>query len=114
MNYNNKQNWLQSLSVGDEVGICKSKYGNDYYSIKKIEKITPTRRFIVDGNTYNKNGNKMGMTIWDGTNEIIPITDNVKKIIHRNTMLSKIRSFDLEKLKYEDIINIYDIIKDIE
>ena len=53
------QKWLDSLEVGDVVVVEHWNYGLSYY-IKKIDRITPTRRIIVDNYIFTSDGRIYG------------------------------------------------------
>ena len=77
--------WLKTLKQGDEVVLLKSSWSGSKYSIKEVEKVTPTGRIIVDGVTFLPNGRK-----WSGTKgyaRIEPVTDEHRKTIEEEAFL---------------------------
>ena len=77
--------WLKTLKQGDEVVLLKSSWSGSKYSIKEVEKVTPTGRIIVDGVTFLPNGRK-----WSGTTgyaRIEPVTDEHRKSIETEAFL---------------------------
>lgn len=73
MNNTECQAWLDSLKVGDEVAHEYSRYYVP--KIGRIESITPTRIFKIDGDSWNRNG------IIRGDSRIGPI-EPVTQAIH--------------------------------
>ncbi|MCK9592746.1 MAG: hypothetical protein M0Q91_12150 [Methanoregula sp.] len=104
--------WLDSLKVGDDVAIDRYQYGKRTYSVRKIDKITPTRRFSINGAYYDKNGREMGSaSSWGIRSEIVPVTDEIKTTIRRSNTLFAIGKFPFDSLNNGDLESIYNIIK---
>ncbi|WP_268623920.1 hypothetical protein [Paenibacillus alvei] len=83
---NKRQEWLDSLQVGDEV-IVSSPYRK---SIANIERITPTRRIVVGNITFNSSGMEMAAS-WS-PHSIWEVTPEKREEIHRAAMIGKLTS----------------------
>lgn len=79
-----RQEWLDSLQVGDEV-VVSSSYRT---YIAKIDRITPTRRFKIGNVTFKPTGTETGQSwslrsIWEATPER-------REEINRGCMIGKL------------------------
>jgi hypothetical protein len=107
----NKQEWLNSLQVGDKVAMDIGSYGAVRYSISQITKITPTRRMTTaNGRTFKANGTEYGSggsfsSVW-----LQPVTDTIKERIERSYLISHIKGIKFEELSTEQLRKIKDII----
>jgi hypothetical protein len=91
-----RQQWLNSLKVGDEVAIIHSQYGRKNIRTSKIVKITPTRRFKIDGMdwcTFDNSGEQMGVGRWDMPNVMFPVTNSIKESLARTNTIHLIENF---------------------
>ena len=106
----NRQEWLDNLKVDDDV--CY-EYGTfvTNYKICKVKRITPKRTFVLyDDLRFDKSG-RLRLDSWHSC-QIEPITDEIRIKIHRQKLLRKIKDFDAEKLSYEDLKKVEQIIKE--
>lgn len=101
-----RKQWLEQLKEGDSVAIKTGSYGRRYYVIRKITRITPTRRITLDdGSKFNNNGIEMGNKgRWNPSETIEPITQEILDSIQREKLLyqisnTKFQSFSLDSLK---------------
>lgn len=86
-----RKNWLASLKEGDQVFVS----GNYGESIKKIDRITPTRLMKI-GNVRFKDGSQIGDSCWKYS--IYPVTQEVVNKMHKRDLV-----FKLKRIRYEDI-----------
>lgn len=112
---NEKKQWLESLQVGDSVAIRKGSFGHGYYVLDKIRKITPTRRFSLEGLngvTFSSDGKEMGKKdTWSPRLNIEPVTQNILDDIARKKYLDKIRVTDFKDFPLETLQDIYSLIQ---
>ena len=85
MMYDDQRNWIKTLKVGDEVVLIKSSWRGSKYSIKEVEKVTPTGRVVIGGVTFLPNGTKWGGTT--GYARIEPVTDEHRERIEEEKFL---------------------------
>jgi hypothetical protein len=104
-----RQQWLNSLKVGDEVAVNYSKT----YLIGKIERITPTRRFRVEGKscTFDSGGKEMGGDAWGGWAKMQPVTNEIMDRIARFEAARVIKVFDWSTLTTQQLLDVLKIIK---
>lgn len=103
MNYAEEQQWLASLKEGDEVVV--RSYGND--CLDTIQKITPTRQFLLSHNKrFNSNGRKTTKEKWGGA-WLAPVTDEVRAQLTREKIVSEVWS-EICKLNINDVRKLSD------
>ena len=104
----NRQKWLNNLKVGDE--ICYDTALNfEHFIIAKITKITPTRRFVLSNGDRMDNEGYSRISPWQ-TIHIEEITTEIKIGIKRRKLINKFQSFDFNKITYDKLIEIDQII----
>jgi hypothetical protein len=107
-----RQQWLNSLQIGDEVAV---DYGRNYgYKIGKITRITPTRRFTVEGKgcTFGNDGVEMGRRdVWGGRSRMRQVTDQIREDIARSDALFHLRDFKFDRLSTQQLHDILKIIQ---
>jgi hypothetical protein len=103
--------WLESLKVGDRVCYRTGSISFRSYKIAAIEKITPTRRFVVDGIKFDNSGREMGeVGTWTPRKELEPVTKEVEDATLREQILNKISRFNFDELDIVKLKVINDII----
>lgn len=83
--FEDQTQWIRTLKVGDEVVLIKSSWRGSNYSIREVEKVTPTGRVIVAGVTFLPNGTKWGGSA--GYARIEPVTDEHRERIEEEKFL---------------------------
>lgn len=109
--YENYQDWLNSLSEGNVVCYNSSAYGV-YYRTCEIEKITPKRKFRVDGILFNENGcHRIDLY---HSYSLEPYTDKIKNKIEYDKAYSYVLNEfkNLPKLSFVQIKAIKTIMED--
>lgn len=111
MNSEDRKKWLDGLKVGDSVAIRNDGYGITRYRIANIEKITPTRKFIISRIKFDNRGNEITKNgMWRIKGEIVPVTDDVLSSINRETALSFINSCKFSEYDNETIFQVYGLL----
>lgn len=113
---NQRQQWLNSLKVGDEVAVDYGRLKTSYI-IGKIVKITPTRRFTVEGRscTFDSSGREMGsISSWNSREILQPVTDKIRDTIARFEAAKVIKVFDWSTLTTQQLLDVLKIISDDE
>ena len=106
-----RQQWLNGLKVGDSVAIPLGGWGRKDWAIKKIEKITPTRRMVIGSTTFDSSGREMGKKDgWSSRSNIYPVTNEVKETIARNNALYHINNLRFETLTTQQLLDVLKII----
>jgi hypothetical protein len=107
--------WLESLQVGDEVAIRKGSYGYSYFEIHKIEKISKTRRFLLQGmsgTTFSNKGREMGKKdTWSPLLNIEPVTQKINDDIAKRKFLQEINNAPYKEFSLETLHEIYILIQ---
>lgn len=107
MDWRENEKWCNELKVGDEVAIDTGRYGVRDYEIRKIERITPARRFSLEGRSteFDSKGSERGNTDkWRPRMTLEPVTQKVKDHIRHKYVVARIekaswRNFNLDKLE---------------
>lgn len=108
-----RQQWLNGLQIGDEVAVDYGRI-NRTYMIGKINRITPTRRFTVDGKacTFGNDGREMGRNgHWDIPSRMHPVTDEIREAIARHNALYHIKNLRFETLTTQQLLDVLKVIK---
>jgi hypothetical protein len=101
---------LKDLKEGEEV-FYSGGLRYDYGSILKIRKITNTM-IVCDNKRFRKdNGGLVGNTDKWHFPKIEVLTDELRKQVYRQRLIARVKNFNFEKLNYEEIKQIYQIIK---
>lgn len=108
-----KQEWLDSLQVGDEVAMDVGSYGYRKYVKATITKITPKRRLSAsNGKTFNPDGSEYGKgSSWSKPADLLPMTQDIAEHIERNTLLNLIENTKFDKCSLEQLRSIQAILK---
>lgn len=116
--YENREEWLKSLKVGDRVAYSTGSYGFRSYRFDTVAKITPTGRIKLKeliNVTFSERGTQMGqVSSWTPRIEIVPATDEIYQFMRLKNMrdcLSKIRVADLPE---EELGQIHKILTHLE
>lgn len=114
-----RQQWLNGLNVGDEVAVDYGRRGG--YHIGKITRITPTRRFTVEGKgcTFGNDGWEMvgkSRGSWGYCrSKIQPVTDEIKQAIVRAEAISYINAYlRVDNLSTQQLLDILKVIQQNE
>lgn len=109
----NKQEWLDSLQIGDKVAMDIGSYGYSRYSIATITKVTPTRRITTsNGRVFNANGSEYGKgSNWGSGTYLEPVTNDIRERILRNKLISELKEINFEGLTTEQLLSIQSIVK---
>jgi hypothetical protein len=83
-----RQAWLATLKVGDEVAVDYLTSGDSTWVIHKIHVITNSRRFQLVGSARLFNNQGVSATL-----TIEPVTDAIHVAIHRRVLISRIKNF---------------------
>jgi hypothetical protein len=111
MNKEEKQKWLDGLKLGDEVCYDIGQYRVVDYVIRTIDKITPTRRFVVGNLTFDSTGEERGSKgVWSHTKYLQPVTDEIRESVLRNSIMDKIKKFDFKTLDVEGLKIVSEVI----
>jgi hypothetical protein len=105
------QEWLDGLKVGDTVAVESNGLGKRAYHIAKIEKITPTRRFVVGGRNYNSSGAEISTDKWSVSRDIVPVTPEIVEEIKLRKALTYIHYVNFESLQPDMVIAVYELLK---
>jgi hypothetical protein len=108
-----RQQWLNSLKVGDEVAVDYGRLKTSYI-IGKVTKITPTRRFSVSGRncTFDSGGREMGsISAWNSREMMQPVTNEIRDRIARFEAARVIKVFDWDTLTTQQLLDVLKIIK---
>lgn len=107
-----REEWLASLNIGDEVAMDISGYGHQNWTIVKITKITPTRRMeSSNGYKLGNDGIEMGkINSWTRRKRIYPLTDEIVYEVRRKALISKIERVDFKSFDNEKLEKIYNVI----
>lgn len=101
---------LKDLKEGEEV-FYSGGLRYDYGSILKIRKITNTM-IVCDNRRFRKdNGNLVGNTDRWHFPKIEILTDKLRKQVFCKRLIVRINNFNFEKLNYEELKQIYLVIK---
>lgn len=106
-----RQQWLNSLKVGDEVAIYRSNHWGSNHTIGKITKITPSRMFDVDvapNCRFNSDGRERGNYYG---RKIVESTDKIKNKIIMDQALSTIKNTVWESLQPQQLLEILKVIQ---
>lgn len=105
-----REEWLKSLKVGDTVCYNSASFVRSY-TISKIKRITPKRRFILENNArFNDNG-VGNLDIWRQT-QLEKLTEDIKKEIITKKYVNNIKNTNLNKLSYEQLKKINKILNE--
>jgi hypothetical protein len=106
-----RQQWLNSLKVGDEVAVDQGKFSRKY-AILTIEKITPTRRFRLSGvsEVFDNTGREMGAGAW-GSDHMEPITDAIRESAARYAALEHIKKINFSALSTQQLLDVLKVIQ---
>lgn len=104
MTYAERDSWLASLKVGDEVAYNSSNFGINW-EIVKIIKITATRRIKTEnGITFNKDGYETGELTHRLS--INPYTDKIKEAIEIKQLYNIVKGKLQNKLNQISTLNL--------
>ena len=107
-----RQQWLNGLQIGDEVAVDR---GSRTYHIGKITRITPTRRFTVEGKgcTFGSDGVEMGAHNWGHSrNRMYLVTEEIKQAIVRKDAIQYINAYlRVDNLNTQQLLSILNIIQ---
>jgi hypothetical protein len=96
-----RQEWLNSLKVGDAVNLFPSMYRNPV--VVSIERETATRWILKGGaEIYKTNGNRRG----DVMGFIVPLDDA------RTKTIKELKTFDWSKLTTQQLLDVLKIISE--
>ena len=97
--------WLESLKVGDEVIVTS----RDSHSIESVTEITNTQIVTTHGIFDKDTGISVSQKIW-GESYIRPATDELKQIINKTILVSKLSNFNYRNLSVDQLERIKSII----
>ncbi|MGE6347920.1 hypothetical protein ACQKIY_25400 [Bacillus mycoides] len=101
-----REEWVKTLKVGDEVAMENSRFAHTKWSIYKIIKITPSGRLNLGyGTVVNPDGSIRG----NAYAYIYKVTGEIRKHMWRTKAESLISKIDMSKLSDEDIMTMLDI-----
>lgn len=101
-----REEWVKTLKVGDEVAMQNSRFSHVKWSIYKILKITPSGRLNLEyGTVINPDGSVRG----NAYAYIYKVTGEIRKHIWRTKAETVISKIDATKLSDEDIVTMLDI-----
>lgn len=107
MDLQEKQEWLDNLKVGDKV-VIRTRYVKH---IKKVEKITKTRRIYVEnGLKFNSDGTQYGRTgAWD-FNYIEPVTEELILEFKISRLVREIEDVNWNLVNYANLKKVADVL----
>lgn len=106
-----REEWVKTLKVGDEVAMENSRFSYCKWLIYKIVKVTPTGRLNLDnGLVINKDGSIRGDS-YSNYSRIYKVTDEIMKHIWRSKAEIMVSKIDARKLSDEEIMTMLDIYK---
>lgn len=107
-----KQEWLDSLQVGDTVVEETMGFAKRNYKITTVERITEKRRITTaTGSKFNNVGREIGEKHFTRA-ILIPLTDEIVATLTREKNLSLIGRTDFDSLPNEYVEKIAAIIKE--
>lgn len=110
----NREEWLLSLKERDLVAVESGGWGRKNYYIRRIVKITPTRRFNLDsGETYDNSGLKMGhKDKWSSRGAIRPYDQYVKDTLESEGLRMTISRMKTDQLTLQQLRDIVAILEE--
>lgn len=110
-NYEDYQKWLDSLKVGDVVCYNALNFGRKFI-VARVEKITPTRRFVIGGLKFNNNGSHRLSDYHSYSIE--PYTDKIKNEEEYRKIYQIVvnKTHDMSKLSFMQLKAIKEILED--
>lgn len=94
--------WLAEIKVGDEVAIDGSRYGNAYYRLARVERVTPTLIVVGETRYHKKNGNEVGGDKWHPVNLVKP-DEKVRSWVKRQSLLAAAKKINFDKLTNDQL-----------
>jgi hypothetical protein len=86
--------WLQRLNVGDQVAVESYSYGTASYSIRKVDKVMPTK-IVVDSLVFHRKDGKQirdkGREMWGTGKELTPVTQYIIDQVAKDQLISHAR-----------------------
>lgn len=107
----NNTEWLESLTVGDEVAVNSG----GRYLIEKVTKVTRTQIVTTYGRFRKSDGRYVGGSIWRIT-IIQPVTDTIRNKIRKSELvlkLSRQNGFSFLTLSLDQLERIQAIIDEV-
>jgi len=108
-----REKWLASLEVGNEVAIKGTGGLNNKWTSSKIEKITPTKIMeMTNGKKFNSNGRERGnKSVLGDSLSIYPMTPDLLDLIEREELTTKFKMIKPQELSLEHLREIVQILK---
>lgn len=103
-----RQQWLNSLKVGDEVAMIHGGWGYRDYTIHTVSNITPSRMIDVNRYRFNNDGRERGNHYG---RKIEQVTDKIRQDILHKQAISEIRCITWEKLTTQQLLDVLKIIQ---
>ena len=103
-----REEWLNSLNVGDTVCYNTASFVRSY-TLSKIKRITPKRRFILDNNKKFNDTGVGNLDKWRQT-QLEKLTEDIKKEIKTKKYITNIKNTNINNLQYEKLKKINNII----
>ncbi|HDR7786430.1 hypothetical protein PDN54_08095 [Bacillus cereus group sp. Bc252] len=108
-NKKEREEWIKTLKVGDEVAIRNGRFAHTQWSIYKIVKITPSGRFNLEqGTVINPDGSVRG-NIYSYIHEV---TEEIRNHIWRRKAEIMVSKIDVKRISDEQIMMMLDIYKE--
>ena len=99
-----KYDWLQSLSIGDEV-VFQSRYDN---RIEKVTKVTPTQIVVGKSRFKKSSGYEIGGSRWSILHLVKP-TEEIRGGIEHARLADRLKNMDFKKLSLDRLREIYSV-----
>ncbi|HDR7066943.1 TPA: hypothetical protein QCW42_004049 [Bacillus cereus] len=104
-----REEWMSTLEVGDEVAIENSRFSHCRWSLYKIIKITPSGRLnLKHGIVINPDGSIRG----NKYSYIHEATDDIRNHIWRSKAEILASKIDVKKLSHKQLMIMLDIYKE--
>lgn len=97
MTYEERENWVKTLKVGDEVAVYSGRWSP---SIKKVSKVKKDKRrrggfvVLVGATMFGPSGYAIGF----GSGSIAEVTDEIRKEVERRELVAKLDGVSIPSL----------------
>lgn len=102
---------MAKYNVGDELAFYYSDHGG-YYVIRKIDRITPSGRYVVGHATLNPDLTIRGAKeMWShAPRSAEPVTDEIRASVRRRNLLARLRKVNWAEHDDETLIEVYKLV----